>query len=141
VTRMVSMSSCPPSTTPAIRSLWPLRYFVALCRVMSKPSLAGCRFTGDANVAAGRRHGEAGQAKVSRGLSLQQPPPQALEGAPLLSSLNTAARRRWRGKCSLCRTVDDAEQLVLPGKLGNACQVVHLINEGGPWNSNGGRLK
>ncbi len=44
------MSAREAATAPAVTSLWPLRYFVALCMTTSTPSASGCWFTGLANV-------------------------------------------------------------------------------------------
>ena len=37
-----SISSLGPASAPAVTSLWPLRYFVALCITTSTPSASGC---------------------------------------------------------------------------------------------------
>ena len=39
-----------PASAPAVTSLWPLRYFVALCMTRSTPSAIGCWLTGLAKV-------------------------------------------------------------------------------------------
>ncbi len=39
-----------PASAPAVTSLWPLRYLVALCITTSTPSASGCWLTGLANV-------------------------------------------------------------------------------------------
>ena len=47
-----SAPSAPPgpASAPAVTSLWPFRYFVALCMTRSTPSAIGCWLTGLANV-------------------------------------------------------------------------------------------
>ena len=47
----IETSPAFPHTTPARTSLWPARYFVALCTTRSIPNDAGRQFTGVANVA------------------------------------------------------------------------------------------
>ena len=44
------MSACGPASTPAVTSLWPFKYFVALCITTSTPSEIGCWLIGLANV-------------------------------------------------------------------------------------------
>ena len=41
---------CDPVTTPPVTSLWPFRYFVALCIARSTPSASGCWLIGLAKV-------------------------------------------------------------------------------------------
>jgi len=45
-----STSGADPAITPAVTSLWPFRYLVALCITRSTPSAIGCWLTGDAKV-------------------------------------------------------------------------------------------
>ena len=45
-----STSALGPATLPPVTSLWPFRYFVALCIARSTPSASGCWLMGLANV-------------------------------------------------------------------------------------------
>ncbi len=44
------MCRSDPASAPAVTSLWPFRYFVALCMTRSTPSAIGCWLIGLANV-------------------------------------------------------------------------------------------
>ncbi len=47
---ILSITSFAPDTVPAMMSVWPPRYFVALCITTSIPSLCGCWLIGVAKV-------------------------------------------------------------------------------------------